>query len=397
MSIFQKPLQSITWSDLEELLTEKARENIRLDFKSQTLGTDKMLKMVSSFANTYGGHLVIGATESNGVIDGLPGTTEEPNFDQQLTQICAGLLSPPLQPLVSPPIRSPLDLQKVCYVVRVEMSDLAPHFIERRKGFYVRTNDHSSQFEPKLGSYEELQHLQHRRQHLVSKREQMVAQFDRVSIELLNSWPGELAGAAILSISPSYPSSLVNEVELADVVGASRLRIGHFGEYPQLPLRLQHESVFRIDPHQEELFIATVHGMMHYTFLFSRTSTDGGIELVPSDLLLESRQRFLHAGLVLQELGAIQPLQVRLRLLGIRGHRVSVHYGRQIADALGVHLQPEVSLRLATSVDELIEPRELVTQLGRLAFPVFGSNAMEMEAHRTQLVQGAFTERMEPL
>ena len=61
MSIYDKTVADLATSDLQELLDERAVENIRLEFKRQDVGKDEWLKKLSSFANTYGGYLVVGA------------------------------------------------------------------------------------------------------------------------------------------------------------------------------------------------------------------------------------------------------------------------------------------------------------------------------------------------
>src|SRR6266550_3277541 len=63
MSIFNKSITTLVTADLQELLTEQAVENIRLEFKGISPSKDEMLKKLSSFANTYGGYVVVGATE----------------------------------------------------------------------------------------------------------------------------------------------------------------------------------------------------------------------------------------------------------------------------------------------------------------------------------------------
>ena len=60
MSIFNKTITALATADLQELLTEQAVENIRLEFKTLSPAKDEMLKKLSSFANTYGGYVIVG-------------------------------------------------------------------------------------------------------------------------------------------------------------------------------------------------------------------------------------------------------------------------------------------------------------------------------------------------
>jgi hypothetical protein len=72
MSIFSKPISKLGTEDLEELLKEAAVENIRLEFKLEVPGKEETLKKLSSFANTFGGFLVVGAGASFGARENLP-------------------------------------------------------------------------------------------------------------------------------------------------------------------------------------------------------------------------------------------------------------------------------------------------------------------------------------
>src|SRR5690348_13870422 len=105
MSVFSTPVAHITTDDLRELLTERAAENVRLEFKRDIPDKDEMLKKLSSFANTYGGLLVIGASaqSKDGRITDLTGVDAHPNLKQTIVQWCVAGTNPPLTPEVSDP------------------------------------------------------------------------------------------------------------------------------------------------------------------------------------------------------------------------------------------------------------------------------------------------------
>jgi predicted HTH transcriptional regulator len=117
MSIYSKPVSWVEPSDLQELLSENAVENVRLEFKREPPSKDEMLKKLSSFANAYGGYLVVGAEASSkdGRIVGLPGVDPQPSYKQTVMQWCSGGASPPLSVEVSDPIAAPSGGDKVCY------------------------------------------------------------------------------------------------------------------------------------------------------------------------------------------------------------------------------------------------------------------------------------------
>ena len=59
MSIFAKPISGLTFDDLQELVTERAVENVRLEFKRDVPDKAETLKKLSSFANILGGYMYL--------------------------------------------------------------------------------------------------------------------------------------------------------------------------------------------------------------------------------------------------------------------------------------------------------------------------------------------------
>ena len=59
MAIYDKSISQIDTADLQLLLDEVAIENVRLEFKRDDPGKDEWLKKLSSFANTFGGYVII--------------------------------------------------------------------------------------------------------------------------------------------------------------------------------------------------------------------------------------------------------------------------------------------------------------------------------------------------
>ena len=174
MSIFTKPLSQLAFTDLQELLQDAAVENVRLEFKAKVPNKDDTLKKLSSFANSFGGLMVIGATEKDGRIEGLPGVDQVADYRQKVVQWCFDAVSPPLVVEVSDAISvpaaagdsmtSPVADKRVCYVVATAESDVAPHFLNGRKGVWVRSDEFSQRYEPQLADERESSHLLNRRQ-----------------------------------------------------------------------------------------------------------------------------------------------------------------------------------------------------------------------------------------
>jgi hypothetical protein len=234
MSIYTKSIDNLISADLQELLDEQAVENVRLEFKLERPDKDETLKKLSSFANTFGGHLIIGAkaNSADGVLTGLPGIDEARGFKQQIIQWCYDGTYPPLEVFVSPPIPAPSDRDKVCYVIYVPESLEAPHFLNSRKGVYIRTDEFSQRFQALLANYDEIQHLANRRAATVERKERLVKRAEErfdVFVAMKNA-PNQPASAEApkatfkLAISPLFPShTLISQAELLSLIQNKRV------------------------------------------------------------------------------------------------------------------------------------------------------------------------------
>jgi hypothetical protein len=87
--------------------------------------------------------MVVGAkaNSATGRIEDLPGVNIEAGYKQKVVQWCFDAASPPIIVQVSDPIPAPAGNAKVRYVVYVAESDTAPHFLNGRKGIWVRNKN----------------------------------------------------------------------------------------------------------------------------------------------------------------------------------------------------------------------------------------------------------------
>ena len=86
-----KPIDQITEADLTDLVAASVSERRTIDYKQQLPGTNdaekrELLADISSFANTAGGDLIFGITESAGLPTGVPGVQME-NPDQEILRL----------------------------------------------------------------------------------------------------------------------------------------------------------------------------------------------------------------------------------------------------------------------------------------------------------------------
>ncbi|QPD04916.1 MAG: hypothetical protein Nkreftii_002690 [Candidatus Nitrospira kreftii] len=191
--LFKKPLKQITFEDAQAFC-ETWPEGVRVEYKR--LETDKIPKVVSSFANTFGGVWIIGTKTdktTNRVVLPIEGIPFDPGIEERITQSCYANLYPPLLPDIQV-LRVP-DTGNAVVVVQVSESVEAPHAIENSTRVYIRTNSTTEPIE--LADVDRIDYLLQRRRNAEEKRSQ---RFSRLW-ELSSIGPCALK----IEIGPRYP------------------------------------------------------------------------------------------------------------------------------------------------------------------------------------------------
>lgn len=381
MSIYTKSMSQIVTADLQELLDAVAVENARLEFKSEVPNKDDTLKKLSSFGNTFGGLMVVGAkaNSSDGRIEGLPGVDEQDGYKQKLVQWCFEAVSPPLSIEVSDPISSPTSERKVCYVVNVPESDSAPHFLNGRKGIWVRTDEFSSRFEVHLADESQLRQLFDRRRQVVERRSSILERarrrFDTYASRIHTDTSGnrtQMGSRLELSLLPRFPSRPVCEQrDLETYIRRSSLQwCGIFFPRVDKGIITQHESAIILHAGRLlSIFEANIWGMVFYG-----TQVDGdhnGQKGIHLHEFVGSVLVFIRQGqALLQILGYSGPVLIETTLASIRGvpwlHSVQ---GLWVNSKPGSGLDDDVTFSITTTTEELRErPDGIAMDLLRYVF-----------------------------
>jgi predicted HTH transcriptional regulator len=138
--LFTKSISTLNFEDVEEFCA-RFREDIRVEYKSTFDNSvkAKLPKILSSFANSYGGILIIGIDAPAGApirpYDGIIFAEREPGLTVQ--NLCRSAIFPEI-PLYTSLIAS-RESGKAFLVVQVNESPKAPHAIENSTRVYVRT------------------------------------------------------------------------------------------------------------------------------------------------------------------------------------------------------------------------------------------------------------------
>lgn len=395
MAIFSKPISQLSTEDLQESLAERAVENVRLEFKAEIPGKDETLKKLSSFANTFGGYLVVGAKadSTDGRLAEFPGVEPQAGFKQRNVQWCFESVSPPLTVEVSDPIPVPAQSGRVAYVLYVPESDLAPHFLAGRKGIYVRTDEFSPRFEPRLATQAELQQLFDRRKVVVTRRDDLICRARERFDTFVRTRYSEFAenqrgiGARFsLSIVPRYPSrQLWSQAKLLQLLKTKRVPWQQV-DFPRdnQGIITQHESVLFLHPGSNfSIFEANTWGLLFYAVeIEEETSSYKGIHL---NCFLGHLLVFLeYTCLIVREAQLAGPLEITMALDAI--HRVPWIYFsfNRPEEEPGSELDDAASFGISTTAEELVRRRDGI-MMDLLTFVFFATNSPTIAQYRQRL------------
>jgi hypothetical protein len=137
--LFSKPISDLTFEDVEEFC-KRFKENMRVEYKSTFDDSvkKKLPKVLSSFANSYGGILIIGINAPAGApqepFEGIVFPEREPGLTVQ--SLCRDNIFPEI-PLYTGFVSSRTP-DKAYLVVQVNESPKAPHAIENSTQVHVR-------------------------------------------------------------------------------------------------------------------------------------------------------------------------------------------------------------------------------------------------------------------
>ena len=163
--MFTKPIDEITYQDVESFCKEWS-EGVRVEYKCDLNVKRHIPKVVSSFANTYGGIFLIGVEADNTTnmpILPIKGIPKRRNIEEGIQQSAELAINPPVRPDVK--IVPVPGGDNVVVIVRViESSLLAPHAIEQSTKAYFRVGSTTQDYKLELANMELLAHMFKRRE-----------------------------------------------------------------------------------------------------------------------------------------------------------------------------------------------------------------------------------------
>lgn len=171
--LFTKPIEQITFEDIENFCKEGLEESSRLEYKkdfSSKGANFQIAKEIAAFANTYGGLLLIGIDE----VDRKPklpleGIKYEEGLNERINSITLSNIYPPVFPEVK--VCQSQDQEKAVIVIRVSQSDETPHLLNNRTKIYVKVDSQSEPIEP---PWEQIEWLVNKRAKAIENKERLI-------------------------------------------------------------------------------------------------------------------------------------------------------------------------------------------------------------------------------
>jgi hypothetical protein len=222
MLFIERPITFAHVRDFCGKFSEGLRVEYKRDFDANV--REKLPKVISSFANSHGGVLIVGVNAANGVPQPPFEGFEPPARDElvlTVENICLRNINPPLFPRTTV---VPSDVgNRIFLVIEVEESGEAPHAIENSKRVYVRTGNAANPYD--LADVDLVLDLVQRRKEPLELRDRLEKSAERRA----EKWVMTPQSYVQVTICPRFPRpALCSSDEVYDFVRNTRYRGGHF-------------------------------------------------------------------------------------------------------------------------------------------------------------------------
>jgi hypothetical protein len=188
--MFSLPIDAITFDDVNNFCQTRAREGLVLDYKVDF--PERLEKTIASFANTYGGHILIGVgeTATGGPVLPVIGVPLQPGLRERVLAIALQAIHPPVYPEVRVlefPSPGATASDRAVVVVRVHESEDDAHAVEGGTAVYLRVDNISNRFTRKA-TIEEIGWLTNKRQKSIALKDQLIRTAEARSVNYAVAW-----------------------------------------------------------------------------------------------------------------------------------------------------------------------------------------------------------------
>jgi hypothetical protein len=140
--IFKKHPLEIIYDDIEALKTDKIEESEILDYKEELIAEKDLLKEITAFANSSGGYIIFGVTETGngGYPKEIKGIENNSNLNlERLEQIILSNIYPRIGIQFSQKIPVP-NTNKIILVIKIPEGQNRPYLESKSSRYYKRYN-----------------------------------------------------------------------------------------------------------------------------------------------------------------------------------------------------------------------------------------------------------------
>jgi len=227
MNLFTDPIHKIKFEDIQKFCEESIPEGIKVDYKQDFPNNEKLAKVISSFANTRGGIILIGVEEKNRIpIVPIKGIINKGGYEEKITGICMRSINPPIM-LDVHEVSLNNAREKCVVVIRVDESDETPHRVKNDTEIYIRINSISEPLQK--APWEEVEWLMNRRKKAVENKKFLLSRAEnRFENQKSNYQFYSLTdrGFRGIYLIPFFPSEKIINIEnMESLVKQSRLNI----------------------------------------------------------------------------------------------------------------------------------------------------------------------------
>ena len=240
--IYNKPIEQITWKDIEEFCAQEIKEGAYLDYKEDF--PTHLEKTLAAMANTFGGVVLIGIEETieNVPVKEIKGIPFERGLEERVFNIIISNIVPMFSPEVNVCKNEKGD--KAIVIIRIPQSLNSPHAIESNTKVYIRTGNVNTPEE--LAKIDRVDWLKdQRKKSIVLKNDllnQSSSRYDSLCNRVIQKYQIEgknfqnkTKGILTVSSCPTYPSSTMrNPSELRKIIELIKVKdlYRSFSEFP---------------------------------------------------------------------------------------------------------------------------------------------------------------------
>ena len=372
MNLFTKPITSITFEDIENFCREGVPEGLTVEYKREfPADNEKLAKVISSFANTQGGIVLIGVEEKDGKPISVKCIDYFEGIHEKITSICLKNIYPPIFPEIHV-CPSPQDENKVVVIIRVAESDETLHWVEQGTKIYIRV---ARQIEPVEAPFEEIEWLRNRRQEwLRNRRREAVQNRIRLIIRANQRFKEqplikELGSFRNIYLIPLYPSRILVDIDnFEEMINKSKLKLRSVGfeEFPWSSYRTLNESIIfeRVQEVQGEAILNHLEINQYGLIWYKENLWEDLIERTRGKIDMFTVLKWLFVIPLFslnfyKNVGCWGAIEINLTLEGIRGRPLVIAHNRYINIGQGgASLDDCIEIIRKTSVIDLKEKLE---------------------------------------